>query len=267
MSAIMDTMNPFTMRANFSRLFIPVLIAAVALSCNKTDDLTSEPLSDYMPLQTGKFITYRLDSTVFVDFNTVAETHYYQEKHIIDIPVPDALGRPSFRVFRYIRDSAGSLPWSPAGSYFLTPTGKTIEKIENNLRFVKLSLPLKEEFSWNPNHFLPDNPLRALYSFQNDGDMEMDDWNAYYSSMGETDTLRGKIIHDVVTVNGVDRFENIPINVNVYASVDHQLDKYAKGIGLVYQEWAMWDFQPPHDNIPSAQKHGFIIKRTMIDHN
>lgn len=263
----MDNMNPFTMRAKFPGFFFPVLMAIFAMGCNKSEELTSESLSDYMPLQTGKYITYRLDSTVFVDFNTVSEVHYYQEKHVIDIPVPDALGRPSYRVFRYIRDSAGTQPWSPAGSYFLTPTATTIEKIENNLRFVKLSMPVKQDFTWNPNHFLPDNPLRALYSFQNDGDMEMEDWNSYYASVGETDTLYGKVIHDVITVNGVDRLENVPINVNVYASLDYQQEKYAKGIGLVYQEWAMWDFQPPHDNIPSAQKHGFIIKRTMIDHN
>ena len=202
-----------------------------------------------------------------VNFNTVSETHYYREKHVIDQILPDALGRPSYRVFRFISDSSGSLPWAPAGSYFITPTDKTMEVIENNLRFVKLSTPIRQDFTWNPNHFLPDNPLRPLYSFQNDGDMELDAWNCYYLSLGETINLNGKVINDVITVQGVDRFENIPININVFASVDFMQEKYAKGIGLVYQKWEMWDFQPPHDNIPDAQKHGFIIKRSMIDHN
>src|SRR5687768_8279507 len=139
------------MRATSFHFVFTALTAVLLFSCKKSEDFTSEPLSDYLPLQPGKYITYRLDSTVFVNFNTVSETHYYRERHVIDQVVPDALGRPSYRVFRFLSDSSGSLPWAPAGSYFITPTEKTVEVIENNLRFVKLSLPIKQDFTWNPN--------------------------------------------------------------------------------------------------------------------
>lgn len=255
------------MRAKFFLIIFVTLVTSFLFSCKKSEVFTSEPLSDYFPLTTGKYVTYQLDSTVFVNFNTESETHKYQEKLMIDLPVKDALGRSSYRVFRYLRDSAGSLPWAPAGSYFITPTGKTIEIIENNLRFVKLSMPIKQDFSWNANRFLPETPLRPLYSFTNDGDMKLEEWNSTYSNLGESLLFKGKVIDNVVTVDGIDESDNIPININVYASRDFMQEKYAKGIGLVYQEWAMWDYQPAHDNIPLAQKHGFIIKKSMIDHN
>ncbi len=255
------------MRSPLFKIFLIPITASLLFSCKKNEVFQSDPLSDYIPLSTGKYITYQLDSTVFVNFNTQSEKHIYQEKQVIDLPVPDALGRPSYRVFRYLRDSAGILPWAPAGTFFITPTGKTTELIENNLRYVKLSLPIKQDFSWNANRYLPETPLRQLYSFTNDGDMKLEEWNSSYSDLGATLNLNGKMISNVITINGVNQFDNIPININVFASVDFMQEKYAKGIGLVYQEWAMWDFQPPHDNIPVAQKHGFILKRSMIDHN
>ena len=44
-------------------------------------------------------------------------------------------------------------------------------------------------------------------------------------------------------------------------------DRYARGIGLVYQEFIMWEYQPPHENVPVGQTTGFGIRRSMIDHN
>jgi hypothetical protein len=160
----------------------------------------------------------------------------------------------------------GLQPWKPAGSYFITPLGNTIEVIEDNLRVIKLALPLQQDYTWKGNRFLPDNPLKPRYGFQNDLDME--DWDYSYASLGESINLNGQTINDVITVNGIDRSDNVPVLIpNSYGSIDYQQDKYAKGIGLVYQEWVMWDYQPPHENIPVPQKHGFAIKRTMIDHN
>ena len=94
------------------------------------------PLSDYLPLQVGKYITYELDSTIFTNFGTVVAVHSYQEKQVFDAQVPDNLGRPSYRILRFLRDVSGTQGWSPAGAYFITPTDKTVEVIDNNLRVI-----------------------------------------------------------------------------------------------------------------------------------
>jgi DNA modification methylase len=47
-----------------------------------------------------------------------------------------------------------------------------------------------------------------------------------------------------------------------FGSTTYSIEKYANGIGLVYKEMIMWDYQPS-----SASKTGFGIKLTMIDHN
>ena len=106
-------------------------------SCEKkTEEFSTDAIADYLPLTVGKYITYRLDSTVFKSFGTVQEVHRYQVKHVVDAQVPDNLGRPSYRILRYLRDSIGSQPWVENGTYFITALPDQAEVIENNLRYI-----------------------------------------------------------------------------------------------------------------------------------
>ena len=249
------------------RLLLPALMALCLFSCKKqTEDYPTDQLAAYVPLKTGKYITYRLDSTVFKSFGTVPEVHSYQEKHVVDSLLPDALGRSSYRVFRFTRDTAGTGPWQPAGSYFVTPLRNTIEVTENNLRVIKLTLPIQKDNTWKANRYLPDEPMSALYTFSND--LDMSTWDYTYASVQDTIHLKNGVVNDVITVNGIDRSFNAPVmNENSIGYKDYQQDRYAKNIGLVYQEFIMWEYQPPHENVPVGQTTGFGIRRSMIDHN
>jgi hypothetical protein len=73
--------------------------------------------------------------------------------------------------------------------------------------------------------------------------------------------------------NKVWRFYNdidFPISLDPYkndlpfGNTTYSIEKYAKGIGLIYQEFIMWVYQP--DQV-SPYKIGIGIKRSMIDHN
>ncbi len=254
------------MRAN--RLCLITLLAAtLIIGCKRqTEDYQTEALSEYLPLQVGKYITYKLDSTVFTNFGRNTERHVYQEKDIVDAKLPDALGRPSYRIFRFLRDSAGTQPWKPAGSYFITPLEKTVELMEDNLRFVKLALPITQDFTWKGNEFLPDEPYSALYSFNNDFDIST--WDYMYSSLDQTEVINGKTLNNVLTVDGIDDVFNYPItDPSGFAYVNRLQDKYAKGIGLIYQEQTMWEYQPNTGGQGGGFKIGFGVKRSMIDHN
>src|SRR5262245_16587815 len=136
-----------------SILSLLVLSAFFILSCNKKEDFKTESINDYMPLAIGKYITYRVDSTVFTNFQRSVEIHSYQVKHVIEAELTDNLGRPAYRVYRYIRDTAGTQSWQPNGSYFITPLQNTAEVVENNLRVIKLHLPIKDGYSWKGNSY------------------------------------------------------------------------------------------------------------------
>jgi len=260
-------MNPFTMRSKQLNLITAVLACSIFWGCNrKTEDFTSASLSDYLPLQVGKYITYRLDSTVFVNFGGGVAVHSYQEKQIVDAQITDALGRTGYRILRFIRDTSGTQPWAPAGTHQIVPTDKTMEVIENNLRFIKLALPIIQDYTWEGNHYIPDDAFSSVYTFNND--RGMDKWDYTYSSVGGSMTVNGHTYNDALTVDGVDDSFNAnetnfsAIDPTVYASVNYLQDNYAKGIGLISQTFIMWEYQPG-----AATRVGFGIKRSIIDHN
>ena len=235
-------------------------------SCKKeTETFQTEALSDYLPVQTGKYITYRVDSTLFTSFGTVTVVHSYQEKHVVDQMTTDNNGRPSYRVFRYIRDTAGTGAWQPSGSYYIISGTASIEVVENNLRFLKLAVPIKQDNSWKGNRYLPSDPYGPAYTFSNDDNMA--DWDYTYANTDETLTLNGKTIPNVLTVQQADESVNAPVTQpSAYGYINYAVDKYAKGLGLVYEELTMWEYQP-NTGGNGGYKTGFGVKRSMIDHN
>jgi hypothetical protein len=226
--------------------------------CKKqTDDFTLPSLAQYVLNQPGKFIIYRTDSTVYTNFGSREETRYYQEKHQVDAQFMDATGRPSFRVFRFLRDSGGTTPWMPMGSFVITPTQRNVEIIEDNLRILKLAAPLSTGHSWLGNQFLPEEPYRNLFEFSNDNDMRS--WSFSYENVNEPELISGRILDSVVTVTQIaDSLSGPQFGYRNFGT-----EQYAKGVGLVHQELVMWEFQV----VPTPNRKGFGIKRTMIAHN
>ena len=50
-----------------------------------------------------------------------------------------------------------------------------------------------------------------------------------------------------------------------FGTTSYGVEKYAKGVGMVYQELLLWEHQPNPGGTP--YKEGFGVKRTMNDHN
>ena len=141
------------------RLSLIALALFSLFSCSeKTEEFQTETLAEYLPLQPGKYITYRLDSLSLTLFGESFEIHSYQVKHVVDAEIKDNLGRSSYRIYRYIRNADGTGEWANNGSYFITPLQTEIEVVEDNLRFIKLHAPLREGNSWKGNTYLHEDP-------------------------------------------------------------------------------------------------------------
>ena len=241
-----------------------LLSTAFLFSCEKeTEEFQTEPLTVYISPQPGKYITYRIDSTLFTNFGATMEVHSYQEKHQVDALLTDNLGRPSYRIFRFIRDTSGTTAWKPSGTYFITVTDKNVEVVENNLRFLKLTIPIKETTTWHGNQFLPSDPYGAFYEFQNDN--EMVDWEYFYSGIRESVTINGKTFPNTITVEQIDESDNIPVVGPWYGFINYHVERFAEGLGMIQQEIKMWEYQPPGSPRPGYR--GFGVKRSIIDHN
>jgi hypothetical protein len=250
-----------------TRLILLLLLASLGfIACkSKKEELTPVTPDQFVQLQSGKFIIYKLDSTVFPNSGRDIEHHRYQERHLVDSAVTDGLGRPSWRVFRSLRDSAGRGSWRPAGSYLLTLSNGNLELTEDNLRFLSLATPLRSGASWKGGGFLGSDPYRSLYSFGNDDNIS--DWNFTVTNTGETVRINGNNYEDVLTVKGEDETINDPVTLpSAFASRSLYLNQYARGIGLVYQNYILWEYQ---SNTGGGTSYyvGFGVERSILQHN
>jgi len=248
---------------NLFRFTFLIVTALALFSCSKkTEILASEKLEDYLPLQPGKYITYRLDSMTFTNFGTVSKISRYQMKHVVDAQITDNLGRPSYRIYTFIRDSAGTQPWNASGSYYVTPLADQVEVIDDNLRVAKLHLPIKEGFQWNGNTYLPNDPYLPTYDFINDNDIK--DWDFTYDVFEPATSYGGNSYTDVYTVLQQDDHLNAPVlDVNTVGYKTLSVEKYSKNVGLIYRHYELWDYQTD----PTDHYTGFAVTMWMIDHN
>ena len=223
-------------------LCLTIIALLSFFSCNKVDKYPSEDLSEYMNLQVGKYIRYNLDSLKFVFFGQKDTIVSYQAKDVVDAAITDNMGRPSWRIVRYLRDSASKneSDWRPSMTYMITPTREVIEVVENNQRFQKLKLPISNGFSWKGNSYI---------DTYNDFEMRfLDGWDYTYENVGGTFTDSGRAsIPNTITVNQIDAEGNVgnptaPIIQKVFSK-----EVYAKNVGLVYKDFIKWEYQASFD--------------------
>ena len=233
--------------------------------CSKKDTAQSEPVQDYLNLQVGKYIVYRLDSTLWINFGQQDTVISYQAKDIVDGTVTDALGRPGVRIVRYLRglNSTNENDWEPKLTYFVIPTTQTVEMIENNLRFVKLNDPLWDGHTWRGNGFLPTD-CYSQFAFSNDGNMI--DWDYTYEEVGSALHIGNTDYDNTITVLQADEEDNVNDPTSI-GWKNYWVEKYQKGLGLVYKEVLMWEHQPPTSQSTTGYTTGFGIKLTILSHN
>lgn len=243
--------------------FLFVVASLVLSHCaKKTSDYSSVLPESYMNLQKGKYILYRVDSTKYINFGQKDTVVRYQAKDLVDAPITDNTGRSGWRVVRYMRDSASNseADWQPTYTYMVVATRETVEVIENNNRYQKLKLPLKEDFRWKGNSFID--------TYSVDSDVRyMFDWDYIYKNVDSSFAISGMPIAQTVTVQQRDELLGNPNNKDSYSEHNYSVEVYAKGTGLVYKDFLHWVFQPRNSTFPNGYKEGYGIRLRMISHN
>jgi hypothetical protein len=243
------------------KVFLSAIIISSVIfsSCNKDAEVLDLPaINDYYPLQVGKYVTYSLDSTVFINFGTKDTIIKYQVKHQVDGTLTDNLGRPAYRITRYIRNTAAN-PWVPDNTFMAVPTDFAMEFIENNMRFLKLKGPIRDAFSWKGNSYIDTYSLNSNVKY-------LDDWNYTYEEVNIGQVVGTFTLDSTLNVSQRDEIIGNPNDPNSYSEINFGAEKYAKGIGLVYRNFLHVEYQPPTPG-RSGYRLGYGVKMTMIDHN
>lgn len=229
-----------------------VVISVAVFSCKKKKEPVKQDLGEaYYPPTVGRYVVYNVDSTVYDELFFKPTYSKYQIKEKIEEEFTDNQGRPALKLIRYIKkfDSVipySAMPWTIKDVWQVNVTSKNVEIVEENIRFVKLIFPVKENGTWNGNVT-----------------NTMDEWQYKYSYMNNTETIGGINFEKVALVTQKD----FPTLI----SRQYYVEKYAKDVGLVYREIIDITFKDtivpinyPLNNVKS--KYGVVYKSTVLSY-
>ena len=217
------------------------LVWLAATSCKKNDSFIAlnNVAANYYPLDTGKIWIYRLDSTTTPAFGTSLIMRSYHVKDSMGVAFMDNTGRESWPVYRFITDTLEQAPWRSLSTYYVTPVDKSIEVMDdNNLRFIKLVTPVKENFTWKGNSYIDTRSGYSLYQY-------LDGWDYMYKAVDSGFTTLAGVIDSTVTVFQRDETSpEGPFDPQFYQQRNYSVEVYAAGIGLIYKNFLHWTWQP-----------------------
>lgn len=242
-------------------LFLLFAVILFFTACKKeTEQLAITPISDYAPLTVGKYVTYSLDSLVYINFGSTEAHRFYEVKYLTADTLRDLLGRKAFKIVRYIRTLPNGV-FSPDNTFVAVNTGTTFEFTENNLRFLKLIQPIKNDQSWKGNSAIDVTSVGSDLQY-------LANWDYKYSDVDVPKKVGNYNLTNTLTVNQIDESVNLPVipagqpNQTNIASRDFSKEIYAKGIGLVQKEFIHFEYQ-----LAFPGYIGYGIKLVMVDHN
>jgi len=251
----------------FSSLCLIVAIFILS-SCQKTNESFTEeyPVESFLSLKLGDSSFFRMDSLELTPFRQDFSkfNSYLVKEEVTDI-VYDNLNQPFWKINRFIsRDTTGDIRWNAYGYYLIAARNNQLIMIEDNWRFIKMNAPVRNNFIWKGNSYLP-NEAYPQYDFSIDNNMLK--WDFTYTDVGITEIVgyNSNAFENVVTIQQTDQTLNVDNNNNIlvsnsFATREKSIEKYAKNIGLVYREQILWEFQPT-----KGKKIGFMLKMWRIN--
>jgi hypothetical protein len=207
-------------------LFISISLLAILASCKKDKEVTAVDVGyGYFPDEVGHYVIYEGDSISYKDDQQEPhDTFRFLTKEIIESVYTDNEGRPTLRIERYTKwfnDTVPyeQMPWTLTDVWAANRTSTTAEKVEENVRYVKLSFPVRENSSWNGNAF-----------------NYLEEWEYEYDDINTAGTVNNISFDSVATV--------LQNDVENLVDRKYGVEKYAKNVGLVYKELLLLKKQP-----------------------
>lgn len=211
--------------------FISCLLSLLFLSpsCkDKVDNFTADYEYEYYPLDSGRYVIYDVDSIVYraVDngggnYSQLIDTIRYQWKEYYAGTFYDSFqGNLKHRI-EYFRRTNQDEPWQNDRVWYAIKTSTSLQRQEDDLRFLKLVFPPREGYTWDGTSLIPKT---GLYEF-------LIDWKFKYSNVGKPFTVKGKDFPKTVTVDHINTGDN---NLLEY---QYSREIFAKGVGVIYRDW------------------------------
>ncbi len=223
-------MNLYTRR---NLLLILIFLFAGLTSCKKEEGIPADMGYRYFPDKPGHWVTYRVDSIHWDDFTGSVDTFSYQIRELTESVFTDEQGRPTMRIERYLRQN-DTAQWVIKDVWFANRTASTAERVEENVRYLKLIFPPEKGAKWDGNLLNTADELECKYQW-----------------VHEPYNLEALSYDSSLAVLLIDR--------QTLISKDYRYEVYACGAGLVYKKYIQVETE-----LTGVIKSGFDYSYTLI---
>lgn len=218
-------------------LFKGVIGILLVLASCKGSDPQDTPIVNfgynYLPLEVGEWIEYKVDSTAFDEFNQTVETfNFFQREEVVET-YQDLEGRDVFRI-ELFRKSSQSDAYQIQRTFEVLVYGQRAERKDAGVRVVPLVFPTKEGADWDGNAF----NTKAAESFE-------------YDYVDNSATFNGNSFDSTLRVLKT-------VDTNNFVIKEFAEERYARNVGLIYQEELLIETQFGVDS-------GLHVIRTIFD--
>ena len=243
------------MKHIYSIIVFFVILVSVLTGCKKETDISDYDYGyNYLPDDSGRFVIYKVDSVIYNDFDNSRRysTIYLKEK--IGEQFTDNLGRTAKKILRYYSDTLTS-QWELFNVDYLVKTDLVAERVEDNLRYIKMVFPNDVNKKWLGNKLITAPPPYIIDT----SNYYLNDWKY---------TIKNR---DLYYDNGIKIFDSTLLVSQIQDSSaitkTYSVERYARSVGLVYREFwivvGQINIGAPWED--RAEK-GFILRQYAVDY-
>ena len=233
-----------------------VLFSVAFFSCKKSKtNPNADKTLQYFPLQVGKYVTYNVDTTLWIDTSCLEFHHTYQLRYQVADTFTDEQQNVNYKIFSFVNSAKTGGQWVANDVFYVANTANGLVVNKDRVSFIKLTFPVLEGGTFQGNKLIDTRDTDYAY---------LRNWSYAYQNVGNSFTSGLESFDNTVTV--LERDETIGDMVakpDSFASRTYFKEVYAYNIGLVYSQQTHWTYDP---NFATCKK-GYSVIMQAIDHN
>lgn len=214
-----------------------VMMITLICACNEQKDIDPNTLGyNYYPINIGQYKIYDVEEIIYQVIGF--DTSIYQLREAIFDSISSA-DQVTYLLRRDKRDNS-SMEWEADSVWTVTKTANFLAINENNIPFIKLTFPVRNNGEWDGNSLNSRSEL--IYYYQPLATSIID-------SIDATDHIRVII-------------EDIPQNI---VNQDLRSEVYARGVGLVIKDYLTLNYCTAGCSDLGEIESGRSLKQTLIE--
>ena len=236
------------------------VVLMVVLGCSQNDSNTSSfEKSRFFPLSLNSYIDYQVNELVFRSEGSIRDTFSYQLREEISDTYINGLGETIYLIDRSTR-STETQSWNYLNTAQAYISENLIIRVDDNIPFVKLEMPIRSGQQWNGNQFFDAEGGQIIGGESIDYFKE---WNYEVLSDDSSLTIKDEKFSSLLEISLADHENKIEIR--------KAKEWYAPNIGLIKKTLYIVDTQCFNncENTPWEVKgeKGHIYTQEIINYN